>query len=217
MGIHLPRSRLLVAVLTCVCVSGATMLAGPAAANTAFAPKGVQALGHTGAPFSDPRPAHGRSVNLAEGSGSTVPTPTALSIPAIGVATSLVELGLNPDGSAAVPASTSVAGWYASGPRPGQPGPAVILGHVDSYTGPGVFFRLKDLQSGDMIKVSSGAQSETFVVQSVELVSKDNFPTSSVFGPTPQNALRLVTCGGPFDSSIGSYEDNWVVYASEVA
>lgn len=158
---------------------------------------------------------NGPAVNLSNASDPTpVPAPSRLVIPAIGVDTSVAALGLNPDGSAQVPSGTTYASWYDLGPRPGQLGPAVILGHVDSYTGPGVFFRLRSLLPGDIITVRSGPRVFTFEVSRVLTYPKAHFDTTAVFGPTPDAELRLITCGGPFDFSIGHYEDNTVVLAS---
>jgi sortase (surface protein transpeptidase) len=140
--------------------------------------------------------------------------PTSLSIPDIGVHSEVIDLGRNPDGSLQVPATTTEVGWYDLGAAPGEVGPAVILGHVDSYAGPGIFFYLKDLTTGDTIDVTSGATQRTFVVTATASYSKDDFPTARVFGPVPDAELRLITCGGPFDHRIGHYDDNVVVYAT---
>jgi hypothetical protein len=139
--------------------------------------------------------------------------PTRLVIPAIGVDSLVVPLGRNPDGSAQVPSGTSYTSWYDLGPRPGQIGPAVILGHIDSYTGPGVFFRLRSLLPGDEIMVQAGQRLLKFEVWKLVTYPKNHFATSAVFGPTPDSELRLITCGGPFDSAIGHYEDNVVAFA----
>jgi sortase (surface protein transpeptidase) len=140
--------------------------------------------------------------------------PVWLSIPAIGVRTRLARLGLNPDGTPQVPASFSVAGWYELGPTPGQPGSAVILGHVDSTQGPGVFYRIGQLAPGSVVEVSlaDGTTAE-FRVYAVREFPKSSFPTSLVYGPTNRPELRLVTCGGAFDSSTGHYVDNVVAFA----
>jgi sortase (surface protein transpeptidase) len=139
--------------------------------------------------------------------------PTGLQVPAIGVNTTVVPLGQNADGTAQVPSGFNFTGWYDLGPKPGQVGPAVILGHVDSTSGPAVFYRLGSLLPGDAITVDDGSQAVSFVVSRVVTYAKDQFPTAEVFGPTPDAELRLITCGGPFDYSIGHYEDNIVVYA----
>jgi sortase (surface protein transpeptidase) len=196
-----------------------------ALASLGLGPSGAPVTTISRSPITAPSPtgtahlrqeAAGRDVNLSgQAVSPQVAAPTAMTIPSIGVNTSLVDLGINADGTAQVPSNTAVAGWYDLSPRPGQLGAAVILGHVDSHTGPGVFFKLSQLQPGASISVQSGATSETFVVQTVDLYSKSSFPTATVFGPVPQHALRLVTCGGPFDHETGSYEDNWVVFAVE--
>lgn len=114
-----------------------------------------------------------------------------------------------------VPSGTTFTGWYDLGPVPGNIGPAVIIGHVDSYAGPGVFFDLKYVLPGDLVTVDDGSVPIFFRVERVVVYPKDSFPTAEVFGSTPNVALRLITCGGPFDTSIGHYEDNVVVYADE--
>jgi sortase (surface protein transpeptidase) len=140
--------------------------------------------------------------------------PVRLAIPAIGVETPLIRLGLEPDRSMEVPGDFDLAGWFAEGPAPGQPGPAVIAGHVDSRTGPAVFYRLRELRAGDQIHVTraDGARLR-FVVDSKQSFAKAGFPTDAVFGPTPAAELRLVTCAGTFDQARHSYRDNLVVFA----
>ena len=143
-------------------------------------------------------------------------TPLGVRIPAIGVdATSLVPLAIVPaTGELAAPARFDQTGWYAAGPVPGEPGPAVIAAHVDSRAGPAVFFRLKELKPGDKVYVPrSDGVTVTFTVTGVERYPKNAFPTQKVHGPTPDRALRLITCGGSFDYAKRSYRDNIVVYA----
>ena len=140
--------------------------------------------------------------------------PVRLSVPAIGVETPLVRLGLEPDRTMEVPEDFGRAGWFAGGPAPGQPGPAVIAGHVDSRTGPAVFYRLRDLRPGDPIEVTrTDGTRLRFVVEGARSFPKTSFPTDAVFGPTPAAELRLVTCTGTFDRARGSYRDNLVVFA----
>ena len=140
--------------------------------------------------------------------------PVSLTIPAIGVRTKLVDLGLNANGTLQVPASTAVAGWYSGSPPPGAVGAAVIAGHVDSRTGLGVFFWLRNLRPGDRVYVSrSDGTMVVFTVTSVRMYAKDQFPTAAVYGPVPDAELRLITCGGIFDRSLGSYLSNVVVFA----
>jgi sortase family protein len=144
----------------------------------------------------------------------TVAAPVRLRIPALHVSSSLQYLGLQPDGTVTVPGRPDVAGWYKGGPRPGQPGPAVILGHVDSRAGPGVFFNLYRLKAGTAVLVDRADGSiVTFRVTKVSRVSKTRFPTDLVYTPTLQPTLRLVTCGGSFDYARRSYRDNVIVYA----
>ena len=147
-----------------------------------------------------------------------VAAPVSLTIPLIGVRTQLMTLGLTSAGELQVPSSTTVAGWYTGSPRPGAVGSAIIVGHIDSYRGPGVFYRLIKLTRGDKIYVkrADGTLVE-FRVTSVQIYLKDRFPTEDVYGPVPDAELRLITCGGAFDSATGHYLSNIVVYATEVS
>ncbi|OLR94402.1 class F sortase [Actinokineospora bangkokensis] len=142
-------------------------------------------------------------------------TAQRVTIPSIGVDSTLVPLTLDAAGALQAPSDYALAGWYTDGPTPGDPGPAVIAGHVDSRSGPAVFFRLRDLVPGDRVAVTrSDATSASFTVDAVERYPKAEFPTAAVYGPTPGPSLRLITCGGDFDSGKRSYEDNIVVYAT---
>ena len=126
----------------------------------------------------------------------------------------VIKLGLNPDRSLEVPTDFGDTGWWSGGSRPGERGPAVIVGHVDSKTGPAVFYRLRELRRGDKIVVVGGDGSRVrFTVEGSEKYPKDEFPTARVYGRTNGPTLRLITCGGDFDSSTGHYVDNTVVYA----
>ena len=141
--------------------------------------------------------------------------PVRLQIPAIGVSTDLVRLGLAPDGTMEVPKKWEEAGWYTRGPRPGENGPAVIAGHVDSTSGPAVFFHLRDLRAGDKVLVTRADHSVVhFVIDRLQSFPKASFPTGAVFAPTPVPALRLITCTGPFDETARSYLENLVAFAS---
>jgi hypothetical protein len=143
--------------------------------------------------------------------------PVRLSIPAIGVDTSLIPLGLLRDGSLAVPPDGLEAGWYTGAPTPGELGPAVIAGHVD-WHGPAVFHDLGRLKVGALVTVGRADHSVvTFVVTKVGQYAKDNFPTAAVYGNSDFPGLRLITCGGVFDKSTGHYVDNVVVFAKLVA
>jgi len=141
------------------------------------------------------------------------PYPVSLSIPAIGVQTTLMTLGLTSTGALAVPTNTTQAGWFTGSPVPGNPGPSILAGHVDSTAGPAVFYKLSDLKPGDTIAVVLSDQSTVrFVVTMVESYAKTAFPTTSVYGPVPDAELRVITCGGAF--SAGHYLNNVVVYAT---
>ncbi len=148
-------------------------------------------------------------------------TPTHLSIPAIGVNASLLKLGLNSDHTVQVPplSAVSKAGWYRYSPAPGQLGPSILLGHIDSaQTGPGVFFKLGALRKGNTVSVRRADNTvAVFRVDAVVEYPKNRFPTLTVYGNTDHAALRLITCGGKFDLSAHSYEDNIVAYASLVS
>jgi Sortase domain len=149
---------------------------------------------------------------------SPVPRPVSLIIPLIGVQTRLITLGLTSSGALQVPSSTSVAGWYTGSPKPGAIGSAIIVGHIDSHTAPGVFYRLSELRPGNKVYVkrADGSLVE-FRVTSVQSYLKNRFPTQAVYGPTPDPELRLITCGGAFDYATGHYLSNIVVYATEVS
>lgn len=148
----------------------------------------------------------------------STPVPVRLEIPAIGVATRLQRLGRAGDGTVEVPHGPDkwdVAGWYDEGTRPGDPGSAVILGHVDSKAGPAVFYRLRQLRPGDRVEVvRAGGSRVTFTVERVERYPKRRFPTADVYYPTLEPKLRLVTCGGAFDRSTGHYTDNVIAFAT---
>jgi sortase (surface protein transpeptidase) len=148
----------------------------------------------------------------------SVGRPARVSIPAVGVAARLVRLGLNSDGTLEVPSDYAVAGWYRLGPKPGQIGAAIIVGHVDSTAGPAVFYRLGEVVPGDVVRVASPNRPPLrFRVYAVREYPKAAFPTRQVYGQTTTPELRLITCGGLFDPATGHYRDNVVVFARLVA
>lgn len=140
--------------------------------------------------------------------------PRSLRIPAIGVASRLLGLGLQPDGTVEVPGDPDAAGWFDQGTLPGQPGSAVILGHVDSRRGPAVFYRLRELVRGDRILVRlSDATTARFTVVRVATYPNADFPARRVYAGTPgRPTLNLVTCGGRYLPAAGGYQANVVVY-----
>jgi Sortase domain len=140
--------------------------------------------------------------------------PVRLRIPALHVDSPLERLGRRRDGTLTAPSRWDEAGWYTGGPRPGEQGPAVVAGHVDSTAGPAVFFDLRRLGPGAVVQVVlRGGRVERWVVDDVRAVPKDRFPTALVYGPQPVPVLRLITCTGDFDAAAHSYVDNLVVSA----
>jgi LPXTG-site transpeptidase (sortase) family protein len=141
--------------------------------------------------------------------------PTRLHIPKINLDTTFVPpLGLNADKTVSVPDSFEEVGWYKNGPTPGEIGPAVILGHVDSYEGAAVFYHLGQLEKGDEVYVDrADGTTATFVVTGMERKPQENFPTERVYGPINFAGLRLVTCTGVYDHGSLKYSHNLIVYA----
>jgi hypothetical protein len=211
-------------------IAAAWLLGHPAPAGTAVPQATVSAAATSTVPpgsgvsSAGPRPGAATATGPSAAGALTgqvvggVPgtVPVGLAIPAIGVdARGLVPLGRNADGSLQVPADYATAGWFTGGAVPGALGPAVIAGHVDSVTGPAVFYRLAQLRAGDevLVRLSDGG-GVRFRVDGVRHYPKLGFPTAAVYGPVPGAALRLITCGGAFDRAARSYLDNVVVYAS---
>lgn len=143
--------------------------------------------------------------------------PVRLIIPSIGVDTAVERVGLRADGTLRQPSGWHIAGWYTGSVRPGDVGPSIIIGHVDSVHGPAVFFRLRQLRRGNVI-VAQGSDGRpvTFVVDTAAAYAKTNLPTNAVYGATSTPELRLVTCTGDFDYNARSYVDNLVVSAHKV-
>ncbi|WP_406041671.1 class F sortase [Micromonospora sp. NBC_00898] len=145
--------------------------------------------------------------------------PTDLAIGKIDLRAPVHRVGIAPDGTIAVPdvGRSGEAGWYDQGPTPGQYGPAVIVGHVDTTTGPAVFHDLKSLDDGDRVEVTRADRSvAVFEVTSVQRYGKDRLPADEIFGDFSRPNLRLITCGGRWVGGETGYADNLVVYASLV-
>lgn len=143
--------------------------------------------------------------------------PVRVQVPSIGVDSTLMDLGLLADGSLQVPPAAFPAGWYTGAPTPGQLGPAIIVGHIDWAGVDGVFYRLHSLLPGAEIDVTrADGSTAVFRVLSVHEYAKDAFPTQLVYGNTAYSALRLITCGGAFNTKAHSYEDDIVAYAELV-
>jgi len=140
--------------------------------------------------------------------------PVRLRIPAIGVSARVIALKLDGKGRLIAPKSFVRVGWNKAGPEPGERGAAVIAGHVDSRTGPAVFYRLRQLRKGDRVHVDrADGSTVSFTVYRVARYAKNKIPNKQVYGPTSGAQLRLITCGGTFDRSRRSYRDNVVVFA----
>jgi len=153
-------------------------------------------------------------VTTAEGSSAE---PLRVRIPGIEVDAPIIDLGLNEDGTLEVPSDFDDTGWYTGRSVPGEVGPSVVVGHVDSTKGPAVFYRLRDLVVGDRIQVDrTDGTVAWFEVTETVLVDKDEFPTEDVYGGTEEPTLRLITCGGSFDRDARSYRGNVIVYAEHV-
>lgn len=140
--------------------------------------------------------------------------PVRLDIPSVGIDTSLLRLGLNGDGTLQVPWRPLLAGWYTGSPTPGQLGPAIIAGHVDSWaTGPAVFYHLGQVVRGDRVRVTRADSSVAdFRVTAVRSFPKTSFPRHLVYGNVDRAELRLITCG-TWNSATQEYDDNVVVFA----
>jgi sortase (surface protein transpeptidase) len=186
------------------------LLAAAVLVGCAPAPGGAPDAG--AAPAARPSPAP-----PATGSAEPAPAdavPLRIRIPAIDVDSPVTPVDVDGTGALQPPEGPDNTGWYAEGPVPGATGPAVLAGHVDSSTGPAVFYRLRDLPEGSRIEVDrSDGTTAAFVARRTFQTAKAAFPTDAVYSPTPAPELRLVTCGGTFDRSIGHYRDNVVVEA----
>lgn len=144
--------------------------------------------------------------------------PVRVQIPTLGVTSSIMQLGLEDDGSLEVPAGAYPVGWYQGGPTPGELGPSVLAGHVDWEGERGAFYGLRELRPGDTVVIDrTDGTAATFRVDRVEEHSKGDFPTDDVYGDIEHAGLRLITCGGAFDEDTGDYQDNVIVFASFVS
>jgi sortase (surface protein transpeptidase) len=163
----------------------------------------------------------GLSAGQAQGSSLQRSVPVSVDIPAIGVNSKLLHLGVSPDGMIQVPSlytEASEAAWYKYSATPGQIGASVIEGHLDSYRGPAVFFRLGALRPRDRVDVTlADGITAVFRVTSVRQYLKIRFPAKTIYAATGYAALRLITCGGVFDYATGHYLSSTVVFASLIS
>ncbi len=182
--------------------------AGPSA-PTVVAGSGGEAPAPVPSSTTSPSPLGDRPTAVA-----VATEPVRLVVPAIEVDAPVIPLGLNPDQTLEVPTTASDTGWWTGGSAPGAGGPAVIAGHVNLRSQPGVFADLDQVRAGDEIEViGDDLVVVRFVVDRIERHPKDSFPTDRVYGPTEGPELRLITCGGAFDEGTGSYTDNVIVFA----
>jgi sortase (surface protein transpeptidase) len=187
-------------VVAVIALTGLTVGCG-ADASTVDAPASTQ-------------PAPSWAIAPADATPAAVARPVRLRIPAIDVDSAVVDVGIDAAGTLLPPGAPEVAGWFAAGTAPGAIGPALLAGHIDSRTGPAVFHRLVDLREGDVVLVDrADATTVSFTVRTTTHVPKTRFPTELVYAPVPVPVLRLVTCGGDFDSAAHSYRDNVIVEA----
>ncbi|ROP50514.1 MULTISPECIES: class F sortase [unclassified Rathayibacter] len=199
------------------------LLAGCASAGEESAPAATPASSAAPATTAPATPSPGDAGALQNPVAAAAParsavTPVRVVIPAIGVDSTLESLTRDDTGWIQPPVQVDEAGWYRDGVVPGDIGPSVIAGHVDSRIGPGVFLDLTALVPGDTVDVIlSDGSTRTFSVTGSVSVPKEDFPTEDVYGPSPTPQLRLITCGGVFDDSYGHYVDNVVVSADRIA
>ncbi len=226
-----PPARRLVYLLMCVVlVAAAVLMVGRYLAQSPPPPAPPGALGAVPAAMTRPAdnavgatpaassPLDPRSMEGRSRFGMKASPPVSIRASNVGITSKLVQVGLNPDGTIEVPTTYSEAAWYRLGPTPGELGAAVIVGHVDSFKGPGVFFNVGDMRPGQVIDVTRADKSVAhFRIDAVHTYAKDLFPTEDVYGPIGYAGLRLVTCGGAFDEKTRSYASNVVVFASLIS
>jgi hypothetical protein len=194
-------SALLVAGVLLTVPAASTMLSGDTALGT------VEAGGETG--LTAPPPATVLQTDVTEPG-----TPSRIVIEAIDVVADVEQVGLAVDGTLALPTDPARAGWFTGSSLPGESGPAVLVGHLDSDDSAAVFARVYQLEVGNHVTVQSpGGPTRTFTVTKVTWHAKESFPSEAVYGPTPDPQLRLITCGGKYDHDTG-YSDNVVVFAT---
>jgi sortase (surface protein transpeptidase) len=199
-----------VAVLLCGLLAVGTGACGMAIASSS---------GHKALPVGKPKllpVPRGDAAPVPQPSdGEAVARPASLIIPSIGVRTRLIRLGVLSSGALQVPATTAVAGWYTFSPRPGAIGSSIMAGHIDSVSGPGIFFRLRLMHPGEKVYVRrTDGSLAIFRVTAKHMYLKAHFPTADVYGPAPTAQLRLITCGGTFDPATGHYLSNVIVFAT---
>ncbi|PYY32106.1 class F sortase [Curtobacterium sp. MCJR17_055] len=224
---RLRRHRVALSAAVAVVVAAGAVATGVAVAaddgsdGAAGVPTATPSAASSSAPGPSSAPSGDRDIagfqDPAAPAARSDATPTRVSIPAIGVDAGLEDLHRGAAGELDPPEAWDDAGWFSDGIVPGEVGPAVIAGHVDSPTSAAVFFRLDELVAGDRIAVAmTDGSTRTFAVDRTERAAKSAFPTSDVYGTTPTPTLRLITCDGTFDTATGHYTDNLIVFADLV-
>ncbi len=230
------RSRKGAFIAAAVLIAGGGTAIGVALGSQHHAPQPGQAAAGSTAPATPgptggkarasslPLPWSGETAQQLEAAeGPTLPrsVPETVTVAAVAISSKLLHLGLASDGTMQVPplfGQPSEAGWYEYSPTPGQIGPSIIVGHIDTTKGPSVFYRLGAIGPGDEVDVGlADGTTAVFRVTGVRQYSKAGFPSRTVYGPTSNAALRLITCGGGFDYATGHYLSSTVVFASLVS
>lgn len=157
------------------------------------------------------------TLNENDTAASTLPAaqPARLRIPSVGIVADFeAPLGIDEKGEVEVPTSFKTVGWYKYGPTPGELGPAVVLGHVDSINGPEIFYNLRRVELGDRVEIDrEDGTTAVFEVTRIQNVAQAEFPTLEIYGDIDHAGLRLITCSGTFDRGIRRYSHNLIVYA----
>lgn len=176
--------------------------------------------GQGGSPSTAPTPppAATPSPTATPAPAAAATPPVRIEIPSIDIDESLIDLGIAANGELETPEDASRVGWYAGGGKPGELYPTVIAGHKDSREGPAIFANLRSVKVGETITVES-ADGRTFsylVYEVRDVPQDDRFPTQQVYGPTLAPEIRVITCTGPYDRSIGRYTENRLVFGKLV-
>ncbi|MDO0917188.1 class F sortase [Streptomyces sp. DT2A-34] len=198
-----------VAVMTLMVTLPDGRYEAPEPRSAPHAPPAVEPRTPPAAEPSSPAPQH---------AGKHLPRsrPTRLRIPKISVDAPFTDLAIGSSGQLQPPPAhdTNLVGWYAKGASPGEPGTSIIAGHVDTATSAAVFANLSELKKGDRFQVDrADGRRASFVIDSVEMFDKDDFPSRRVYGDTPRPQVRLITCAGDYDRQVRDYTANLVVFA----
>lgn len=156
----------------------------------------------------------GQALEGSSAFGSSGVHPVRLEIPSLNLTAPVVPVGVDANNALQIPDQSNAVGWYTGGALPGTQGSAVIDGHLDTVSGPAIFWNLHKLKSGDQIKVAmSDGTARTFLVSALKNFPQNNFPTAEVYGDPGFADLNLITCSGAYDRSISRYTDNLVVFS----